>query len=208
MGVLDRFERRLDQLVNGAFARAFKAEVQPVEIASAYSASATTGPRSLAGVAPSCPTHFASIWASTTTSGSTVYREPLSKELADLVKEHAGEQGYAIVGPLTVDLQLSDDLETGMFRVSSHAEQGPTTGSPRSQRPIWRVGSRIVAITQDVNVIGRGSEADIQIDDPGVPAATPRCGCSRRPMVTDLGSTNGTVVDGAAVDRGRAPRRF
>ena len=35
MGVLDRFERRLDRLVNGTFARAFKSEVQPVEIASA-----------------------------------------------------------------------------------------------------------------------------------------------------------------------------
>ena len=35
MGILDRFERRLDRMVNGAFARAFKAEVQPVEIASA-----------------------------------------------------------------------------------------------------------------------------------------------------------------------------
>ena len=35
MGLLERFEDSLDRLVNGAFARAFKAEVQPVEIASA-----------------------------------------------------------------------------------------------------------------------------------------------------------------------------
>ena len=34
MGVLQRFER-IEGMVNGAFARAFKAEVQPVEIASA-----------------------------------------------------------------------------------------------------------------------------------------------------------------------------
>ena len=35
MGVLQRFERRVEELVNRPFARAFKAEVQPVEIASA-----------------------------------------------------------------------------------------------------------------------------------------------------------------------------
>lgn len=35
MGLLERFEDSLDRMVNGAFARAFKAEVQPVEIASA-----------------------------------------------------------------------------------------------------------------------------------------------------------------------------
>ena len=35
MGLLERFEDSLDRLVNGAFARAFKAEVQPVEIAAA-----------------------------------------------------------------------------------------------------------------------------------------------------------------------------
>jgi len=35
VGLLDSFEERLDRLVNGAFARAFKSEVQPVEIAAA-----------------------------------------------------------------------------------------------------------------------------------------------------------------------------
>ncbi len=35
MGVLQRFERRLEGMVEGAFARAFKSEVEPVEIASA-----------------------------------------------------------------------------------------------------------------------------------------------------------------------------
>ncbi len=34
MGVLQRFEQRIEEMVNRPFARAFKAEVQPVEIAS------------------------------------------------------------------------------------------------------------------------------------------------------------------------------
>ena len=35
VGVLQRFERRLEGMVTGAFTKAFKAEVQPVEIAAA-----------------------------------------------------------------------------------------------------------------------------------------------------------------------------
>ena len=35
MGVLQRFEHRLEGMVEGAFARAFKSELQPVEVASA-----------------------------------------------------------------------------------------------------------------------------------------------------------------------------
>ena len=35
LGVLQRFERRLEGMVEGAFARAFRSELQPVEVASA-----------------------------------------------------------------------------------------------------------------------------------------------------------------------------
>src|SRR5690606_13641097 len=35
VGVLDRFERGIDRVVNGAFARAFRSQVEPVELASA-----------------------------------------------------------------------------------------------------------------------------------------------------------------------------
>ena len=35
MGVLQRFENRLEQFVSGTFARAFRSAVQPVEVAAA-----------------------------------------------------------------------------------------------------------------------------------------------------------------------------
>ena len=125
MGILDRFERRLDRMVNGAFARAFKAEVQPVEIASALQRECddraaivgrgrTIVPNSF--TVELCPQRLR------TPRRSTATRCP--QELADVVREHAGEQGYAFVGPLTVDLERDDDLETGLFRVLGEAGQG------------------------------------------------------------------------------------
>ena len=97
VGVLDRFERRLDRMVNGAFARAFKAEVQPVEIASALqrecddkAAIVATRPHDRSQqllASSSAPSDYERL---------AVYRDALSQELADVVREHAGEQGYAL----------------------------------------------------------------------------------------------------------------
>lgn len=56
MGVLKKFEQRLEGLVNGTFAKVFKSEVQPVEIAERSSASATTTPPSGTATGRSCPT--------------------------------------------------------------------------------------------------------------------------------------------------------
>ncbi len=110
MGVLQRFERRIEEMVNRPFARAFKAEVQPVEIASALQRESTTGPRSWPAAARWCPTPSPSPSAATTTSGSSVYAEALGDELAVMVREHADEQGYAFIGPVTVDFERDDDL--------------------------------------------------------------------------------------------------
>ncbi|NBS61171.1 MAG: DUF2662 domain-containing protein, partial [Microbacteriaceae bacterium] len=38
MGLIENFERRLERFVNGAFSKAFKSQIQPVEISSAIKA--------------------------------------------------------------------------------------------------------------------------------------------------------------------------
>jgi pSer/pThr/pTyr-binding forkhead associated (FHA) protein len=51
-------------------------------------------------------------------------------------------------------------------------------------------------ITQSVTSIGRGVEADIQIDDTSVSRLHCSIVLGSDVLVRDLGSTNGTVVDG------------
>ncbi|HVQ88556.1 MAG TPA: DUF3662 and FHA domain-containing protein [Actinomycetes bacterium] len=199
MGVLDRFERRLDRLVNGAFARAFKAEVQPVEIASALQRECDDKAAIVGRGRTIVPNTFHVELGERDYERLAVYSEPLSKELGDLVKEHAGEQGYAIVGPVSIDLQRSDDLETGMFRVTSQAQQGPIPEEAFLPAATLEVKDRSIAISSDVTVVGRGSEADLQIDDPGVSRRHAILKLLPTPIITDLGSTNGTVVDGAKI---------
>src|SRR5262249_23430535 len=124
--VMDRFERRLDRLVSGAFARAFKAEVQPVEVAAALQRECDDRAAIVTRGRTMVPNDFTVELGPHDHERLAMYEEPLGNELGAMVREHAEEQGYQFVGPVTVRLALVDDLDTGMFRVRSQAVAGPT----------------------------------------------------------------------------------
>ncbi len=195
MGILDRFERRLDRLVNGAFAKAFKAEVQPVEIAGALQRECDDRAAIVTRGRTIVPNAFTVDLSPSDFERLSVYRDALSRELADVVREHAGEQGYAFVGPLGVTLNRDDELDTGLFRVLGEAEPGeipPDTHLPKA----WLdIGGQQVPLTQDVSVIGRGTEADVHVTDPGVSRRHAMLRLRPTPSIVDLGSTNGIMVD-------------
>ena len=195
MGILDRFERRLDRLVNGAFARAFKAEVQPVEIAGALQRECDDRAAIVTRGRTIVPNSFSVDLSPSDYERLAVYRDALSRELADVVREHAGEQGYAFVGPLGVTINQDDDLDTGLFRVLGEAEPGEIPPDANLPKAWLDVGGQQVTLTQDVSVIGRGTEADVQVTDPGVSRRHAMLRLRPTPSIVDLGSTNGMVVD-------------
>lgn len=202
MGVLDRFERRLDRMVNGAFARAFKAEVQPVEIAGALQRECDDKAAIVSRGRTIIPNAFRVDLGQRDFERLNVYAEPLGKELGDVVREHAGEQGYTFVGPISVELYQADDLETGVFRVTGLAEPGDI---PQERRdfPAARleIGERSVELTQELVIIGRGSEADVKIDDPSVSRRHAMLRLHPIPTIVDLGSTNGTRVNSRTIEQ-------
>ena len=201
MGVLDRFERRLDRLVNGAFARAFKSEVQPVEIASALQRECDDKAAIVGRGRTIVPNTFRVELGERDYQRLIGYAEPLSKELGDVVKEHAAEQGYVIVGPVTTKFERADDLETGMFRVISHAEQGPIPEDVSLPNARFEVGGKVIDPPSRCD--SRRSwhlKPTYASTTPASRAATPSCGCRPTPTISDLGSTNGTIVDGANVE--------
>ena len=99
---LQRFERRLERLVEGAFTKAFRSGLQPVEIGRrVWCASSTPAARS-ACAARSCPTTF-TVWLSPEDSNASPVSPTRSqRELQDAVREHARDEGYHFVGPVEV----------------------------------------------------------------------------------------------------------
>src|SRR5580700_346642 len=119
VGVLQRFEQRLEGMVEGAFARAFKSELQPVEIASAVQREMDDRAAIVAQGRTLVPNDFVVELAESDYERLEVYADSLGIELATLAREHAREQGYSFVGPVRMRFEGVPDLATGTFRIRS-----------------------------------------------------------------------------------------
>ncbi|MEU8980785.1 DUF3662 and FHA domain-containing protein [Streptomyces sp. NPDC048309] len=146
MGVLKKFEQRLEGLVNGTFAKVFKSEVQPVEIAGALQRecdnNATIWNRDRTVV----PNDFIVELSTPDFERLSPYSGQLGDELAGMVRDYAKQQRYTFMGTIKVHLEKADDLDTGLYRVRSRtlssssnqqaperAPAGPAPMAPRGQ---------------------------------------------------------------------------
>jgi hypothetical protein len=124
VGVLQRFERRLGGLVEGAFAKVFKGDVQPVEIASALQRE-TDDRKTVVGQGKVLvPNDFVVELGQHDYDRLNPWAGPLGDELAAMVREHAADQGYSFVGPVAVALELMPEVDTGTFRVRGGVSAG------------------------------------------------------------------------------------
>jgi len=111
-------------LVNGAFAKAFKSEVQPVEIASALQRECDDRAAVVSQGRTMVPNDFTVELGDHDYERLATYSGPLTAELAELLQEHGRELRYMFVGPVEVKFERASDLTTGMFRIRSQALAG------------------------------------------------------------------------------------
>jgi len=204
VGVLQRFERRLEGMVQGAFARAFGGWVEPVEVAAALTREAEDKKAIVAAGRVLVPNSYVVELGRSDADRLREYDEPLRKELAAMVTEAAQERGWSFVGPVEVAFEEVDEQQTGAFQVRSAVVQGTTGVTPAPEPPpeaderpaaSLQIGTRTIPLTGPV-VLGRGVEADVQLPDTGVSRRHAQIDGTR---VEDLGSTNGTRVNGHRV---------
>lgn len=218
MGILQRFERRLESIVNGTFARVFRSAVQPVEIAATLQRELDNSAQILSRDSSLVPNDFAVELSPSDHDRLAPYSDKLSQELVEVINNHAGAQHYTFTGPVAVTFERRDNLPTGRFRIRSSAVAGVTQRRPAPPRPsrgpapapqpppYLEVNGVRHVLNPPGMVIGRGSEADLRITDPGVSRrhAEIRVAWDGRAYVLsvhDLGSTNATVVNGKRIDQ-------
>lgn len=137
MGLFSNLERRLSEGVNGAFAKAFRADVQPVEIAAEMrgamddrAASTKKGQRAVV------PNFFTVDLSPGDFERLDPARDEISDELIASATEHADVQRYLPGGPIAVEFAEDPDLETGVFRLRpSIARQVETPRRPSRPQP-------------------------------------------------------------------------
>src|SRR3954466_8548748 len=199
MGMLQRFEDRLEQAVSGAFAKAFRSAVQPVEIAAALQREVDNSAQILSRNRRLVPNQFHVELSEQDYERLAPYSSTLAEELTEMLRDHAHEQSYVFTGPVTIDFDERGDLSTGRFRVRSAALAKVT---PASDRSVTDTAVRRARVILEVNgmkhpldppgiVIGRGPDADLRINDPGVS----RRHAEIRVHASDTRGTDVSVVD-------------
>ncbi len=137
MGLFDRVERGLERAVHEVFAKAFKAEVQPVEIASAMRRAMDDRAAVIGHGRTFVPNLFAIELAATDFERLMGFSDMLTDELVASAQEHAESQRYQPGGPIQVSFESMEDLETGVFRVRPSTAKGvpPVVSSPAQAAP-------------------------------------------------------------------------
>lgn len=130
MGVLKKFEQRLEGLVNGTFAKVFKSEVQPVEIAGALQRECDNNATIWNRERTVVPNDFIVELSAPDFDRLSPYSGQLGDELSGMVRDYAKQQRYSFMGPIKVHLEKAEDLDTGLYRVRSR-----TLASSSSQAP-------------------------------------------------------------------------
>ena len=266
MSLAQRFERRLEGLVGGAFARVFKGQVEPVEIGAALEREAADKRNVMPSGHVLAPNRYRVTLAPQDHERLAPWEAQLTNSLAELVQEYLDENRWSTVGDIEVFLALDEQLHVGVFGVASRMEaqaaprrrpfdslslpvvpglpigsyahpyvskadvppppvvtapppmqappmqgppmQAPPVQAPPVQPPRRPAGAAVIVdqtsqrfeLRVGSNVVGRGTEADLQLLDQGI---------SRRHLdiqfdgsfatAYDLGSTNGTTINGHEV---------
>jgi hypothetical protein len=214
VGILQKFENRLEQMVSGVFAKAFRSAVQPVEIAAALQREVDNSAQILSRDRRLVPNQFHVELSPQDHERLAPYSSTLAQELTEMLREHAHEQAYVFTGPVTISFDEKDDLTTGRFRVRSAAlaQVTPAAGSVtdtavRRANVILEVNGMKHPLDPPGIVIGRGTDADLRINDPGVSRRHAEIRVSANDTsgtdvsVVDLGSTNGMLVNGSRVQQ-------
>lgn len=205
MGALQNFERRLEQAISGAFAKAFRSAVQPVEIVAALQRECDNNAQIMSRQRRMVPNRFHVELSGTDLARLSPYDSAMAGELRDQLQDHAAVQGYVFPGPISIDFEEADDLTTGRFRIRSEAQAGVRSNATQTQvrraTALVEVNGTQQPLHPGSTVVGRGTEADIRINDPGVSRKhiefeVEGTGGDLRLRVRDLGSTNGMLVDG------------
>ena len=208
MGVFDNLERKLEGVVNGAFARAFKGDVQPVEITARLQKELDAEARLLARDRKMVPNEFTIGLSRHDYDRLVPYTRTLNSDIIPQLCEYAATAGYVFNGPVSVAYELDEHLPVGRFTVGSDAvaaaASSATATAIRRASLVLEVNGIRHPLSAPGFTLGRGTDADVRINDPGISRLHARISVSGNGgeasvTIEDMGSTNGILVDGQRV---------
>lgn len=193
---LQQVERRLERLVEGVFSKAFRGGLQPVELARRLTREVDAH-RTVSARGTVAPNHAVITISEIDAQRFESFADALVRELEEAMREHARDRTYRFLGPVKVELFQDPDFKKSEFTMEVELRQGP--GGLPAAALVLTDGTR-VEVGEDPLLIGRAPECDLELADSTVSrrhAEVVRDGDAW--FIRDLGSSNGTKVNGQGV---------
>lgn len=201
MGILDNFEKGLERVVNGAFAGSSKSGLQPLDVTAALRSELDTKAVVVSRDRILVPNQFIVRMSENDYARMNAHGPALIDEFTQLVQQHATAQHYAFAGGISITLQQDTGVRDGRVRIDSVNVKGEVAWTP-----VLDIGGKRYPITKGRTIIGRGSEADVTVDDTGTSRKHVEIlWDGTRGQVNDLGSTNGSKLNGQPLSKAPLP---
>jgi hypothetical protein len=231
--VLRTIEQKIESLFEGAFGRAFRRNVQPVELARKL-AKEMDDYKMVSVSQVYAPNEYVVYLSPQDREQFDSYEPALAKELEEYLAEHGRREGYQLLSRPNVSFRTDDDLEVGLFGISNRMiprevpEAAPEADVEPGGTRIYRATpSETEAVSAEelglqpepatvtvdgdqhrlekpVVVIGRSKESDIRVADPNISRRHAEIRQEGETFwIVDLDSTNGIAVNGRASKRAK-----
>lgn len=191
MSLVRSLERTLERLFEGATGRVFSGRLHPSELAGRIAREADLS-RYRHESGPATANKYL---LTVNSSDLDVDPSALEAQLEKALAEHAASTGLLFEGPPTVRIRTSDSVSTGQFKCEPSVEPGklPRWARLTASGSTFEIGANRVTI-------GRSDEADLVLPFDEVSRKHALIWRAEgQAWIRDLGSANGTLVDGNAV---------
>lgn len=230
MSVLRNLETKIAGLVEGTFSRAFRSEVRPVEIARKL-AREMEEHKSSSLSRTYVPNEYRVYLSPRDRERFSGYEAALADELAGYLLEHARRERLTLTARPALEFETDERLGLGEFGIQAgvvHPVQEEAAPAPepssgrtmiysnaerlaepleqraqtRAETALLLLGGKRLLVGPGGVTLGRSRQCDVVLDDPNVSRQhaeiRPRGGSW---VLTDLGSTNGSRINGRPVER-------
>jgi len=168
--VLRTIEQKIESLFEGAFGRAFRRNVQPVELARKL-AKEMDDYKMVSVSQVYAPNEYVVYLSTRDRDQFESYEPALVKELEEYLAEHGRREGYQLLSSPNVSFRTDEDLEVGLFGISNRMIQRETPDSapePAAEPGATRIYRAAPSETESVSAEELGMVSEPEREPPTV----------------------------------------
>ena len=203
MSLIKDLESKLERLVEGAFAKGFKSSVQPVEIAKKIDREMESG-RTLSVSKIYIPNEYTVRLSPADKAAFDDFEDSLKFELIAFADKRRKAKSYSVVGNIEILIQADPKLQPGLVEVDGRLVTPQNSDNSAAAASVTLVidgdEEETFFLAESRATIGRLETNEIPIPDPGLSRHHAEISSENgQYLLTDLGSTNGTFVNGKRI---------